>query len=238
MFVDASALPEQVADDVITSGFLSAGQRCSSLRHLFVQEDCANLIIEMVADAMETLRIGDPADPTTDVGPVIDEAARDAIEAHVDAMRAKGARIVRRLAVPVEWGRGCFVAPTLIELPDPAMLEKEVFGPVVHVTRWHRDQIDAMLAHVRRLGFGLTLGIHSRVNGFAQSIVRQARCGNAYVNRNMIGAVVGSQPFGGLGLSGTGPKAGGPNYLVRFATEETETVNVTAIGGDIDLLMA
>ncbi len=238
MFVDASALPEQAVDDVIASGFLSAGQRCSSLRHLFVQEDCADLVTEMVAGAMDTLRIGDPADPATDVGPVIDGAARDLIDSHIQAMRAKGARILRQLTLPAECRHGTFVAPALIELPDPTMLDKEVFGPVVHLSRWRRSQLDAMLAHLRGAGFGLTLGIHSRVNGFAERVVQRVRCGNAYINRNIVGAVVGAQPFGGRGLSGTGPKAGGPNYLPCFATEETVTANLTAIGGDIDLLAA
>jgi RHH-type proline utilization regulon transcriptional repressor/proline dehydrogenase/delta 1-pyrroline-5-carboxylate dehydrogenase len=236
MFVDASALPEQVVDDVITSGFLSAGQRCSSLRHLFIQDDVADGLIEMIAGAMDALTVGDPANPSTDVGPVIDEAARRTIEKHIEDMRAKGARIIKQVKLGPDCAHGSFVAPTLVELPDPAMLDKEVFGPVVHITRWNRGQFDSMLKLVRERGYGLTLGVHSRIAGFATQVKGEIPCGNTYVNRNTIGAVVGAQPFGGCGLSGTGPKAGGPHYLQRFATEEVVTTNLTAIGGDIELL--
>lgn len=237
MFVDASALPEQVVDDVITSGFLSAGQRCSSLRHLFVQDDVADTLIDMIAGAMDVLRLGDPADPATDVGPVIDAQAQRNIEKHIEDMRAKGARIIKQVVPGAECAHGTFVGPTLIELPDPTLLDKEVFGPVVHVTRWKRSEFNAMLALVRERGYGLTLGVHSRIAGFADTVKKNIPCGNTYINRNTTGAVVGAQPFGGCGLSGTGPKAGGPHYLLRFATEEVITTNLTAVGGDVELLM-
>ena len=238
MFVDATALPEQVVDDVIVSGFYSAGQRCSSLRHLFVQEECADQIIALVAGAMNTLCMGNPAEPATDIGPLIDGAAKAAVLAHIEDMKAKGAKIVHQAVLPPACADGCFVPPTLIEIPQPEMLEKEIFGPVVHVTRWNRNTLERMLKHVRSRGYGLTLGVHSRIAGFADDVIRQARCGNNYINRNTVGAVVGVQPFGGRGLSGTGPKAGGPNYLMRFATEEITTTNLTAIGGDIGLLVS
>jgi len=237
MFVDASALPEQVVDDVITSGFLSAGQRCSSLRHLFIQDDVADSLLDMIAGAMDGLRVGNPADPAVDVGPVIDEPARIAIEKHIENMKAKGARIIRQVK-PADASHGTFVAPTLIELPNPALLDKEVFGPVVHVTRWKRNELEGMLDLVRNRGYGLTLGVHSRIAGFANQVKQQIPCGNTYINRNTVGAVVGAQPFGGCGLSGTGPKAGGPYYLLRFASEEVVTTNLTAIGGDVELLTA
>ncbi|MBY0509750.1 MAG: bifunctional proline dehydrogenase/L-glutamate gamma-semialdehyde dehydrogenase PutA [Rhodospirillaceae bacterium] len=238
MFVDASALPEQVVDDVITSGFLSAGQRCSSLRHLFIQDDVAESLLEMIAGAMDGLRVGDPADPAVDVGPVIDEPARIAIEKHIESMKAKGARVIRQIAPNADAAHGTFVAPTLIELPDPTLLDKEVFGPVVHVTRWNRGQLEGMLDLVRGRGYGLTLGVHSRIAGFADQVKGKIPSGNTYINRNTVGAVVGAQPFGGCGLSGTGPKAGGPHYHLRFATEEVVTTNLTAIGGDVELLTA
>jgi RHH-type transcriptional regulator, proline utilization regulon repressor / proline dehydrogenase / delta 1-pyrroline-5-carboxylate dehydrogenase len=236
MLVDASALLEQVTDDVIASGFLSAGQRCSSLRHLFVQDDIAEDAIEMIAGAMDTLRVGDPAEPETDVGPLIDAAAAETVRRHISTLQASGARLVKQAAMPSFATEEAFVPPTLIELRDPAMLTQEIFGPVVHVTRWQRRNLDQMLQHVNGNGYGLTLGVHSRIASFARHVISRTRCGNSYVNRNMIGAVVGAQPFGGRGLSGTGPKAGGPHYLPRFAMEEVVTENLTAIGGDVDLL--
>ncbi|HKD22470.1 MAG TPA: bifunctional proline dehydrogenase/L-glutamate gamma-semialdehyde dehydrogenase PutA, partial [Rhizomicrobium sp.] len=238
MVVDASALPEQVVDDVIASGFLSAGQRCSSLRHLFIQDDCADRLIEMIAGAMDTLRIGDPSDPATDIGPVIDEAARDSVTGHVKGLLASGARLIKQVPMGPDCAHGSFVAPTLLELPQPSELQREVFGPVVHVNRWNKATLGSTLSHIRSSGYGLTLGVHSRITGFAERVIAGARCGNSYINRNMIGAVVGAQPFGGRGFSGTGPKAGGPHYLLRFASEEVVTTNLTAIGGDTALLAA
>lgn len=236
MFVDASALLEQVVDDVITSGFMSAGQRCSSLRHLFVQDDIADQLIEMISGAMDVLRVGDPANPATDIGPVIDANVANAIQNHIETMKAQGARIVKQTTLGPECAEGTFVAPTLIELSDPSLLQNEVFGPVVHISRWRIDQLDDMLNLVRNRGYGLTLGVHSRITRFADTVKAAIPTGNTYINRNTVGAVVGAQPFGGCGLSGTGPKAGGPHYLLRFATEEVITTNLTAVGGDVALL--
>lgn len=236
MLVDASALLEQVTDDVVMSGFLSAGQRCSSLRHLFIQSEVSDAAIEMIAGAMETLRVGDPADPATDVGPLIDQEAAEAVTRHIQDIQAAGGRIVTQSPVPDSCVNRSFVPPTLIELSDPAMLSREVFGPVVHVTRWRHSELDRVIDYLRQSDYGLTFGVHSRIAGFAKRVVSRARCGNSYINRNMVGAVVGSQPFGGRGLSGTGPKAGGPHYLARFAAEEVVTENMTAIGGNVELL--
>ena len=231
MIVDATALPEQVTDDVITSAFRSAGQRCSALRLLCVQEDVADRIIEMIAGAARELRLGDPREIATHVGPVIDQEAKDKLDRwiadHADRV------IFRHGAVPPS---GTYVAPTMIVLERVLDLNVEVFGPVLHVVRWRSDQLDRLLDDIAANGYGLTLGIHSRIDDTAERIVARLANGNVYVNRNMIGAVVGTQPFGGAGLSGTGPKAGGPNYLRRFATEQTVTVNTAAAGGNASLL--
>ena len=235
MIVDSSALPEQVVGDVVQSAFDSAGQRCSALRLLCLQEDIAPRVLELIAGAMDELAIGDPANLATDVGPVIDEAARDALEAHIARMHAAG--LVRhRVLVPGGCAHGTFVAPALIVLDRLDRLTQEIFGPVVHVTTWHAGELDALVDAVNAFGYGLTLGIHSRVDATIERIVSRVRVGNVYVNRNMIGAVVGMQPFGGEGLSGTGPKAGGPNYLPRFAVERTLSVNTAAAGGNAALL--
>jgi RHH-type proline utilization regulon transcriptional repressor/proline dehydrogenase/delta 1-pyrroline-5-carboxylate dehydrogenase len=237
MIVDSSALAEQVVADVVQSAFDSAGQRCSALRVLCLQEDIAPRVIELIAGAMDELVIGDPGDLTTDVGPVIDAGAREALEAHVARMHAAG--LVRhRTALPAACANGTFVAPTLIVLDRIDRLTQEVFGPVVHVATWRADALDALIDQVNAFGYGLTLGIHSRVDATIDRIVSRVRVGNVYVNRNMIGAVVGMQPFGGEGLSGTGPKAGGPNYLPRFAVERTLSVNTAAAGGNAALLAA
>jgi len=235
MIVDSSALAEQVVADVVQSGFDSAGQRCSALRVLCLQEDIAPRVIEMIAGTMDELVIGDPCDLATDVGPVIDAAARTALEAHIANMQSAG--LVRhRVALPPACAFGHFVAPTLIVLDRIDRLTQEVFGPVVHVVTWRADELDALIDHINAFGYGLTLGIHSRVDATIDRIVARVRVGNVYVNRNMIGAVVGMQPFGGEGLSGTGPKAGGPNYLPRFAVERTLSVNTAAAGGNAALL--
>ena len=237
MIVDSSALAEQVVADVLQSAFDSAGQRCSALRVLCVQEDVAPRVIELLEGAMDELAIGDPRVLATDVGPVIDEAARDALEAHVAAMDALG--LVRhRVRLPPHCAAGTFVAPTLVALDRMDRLTQEVFGPVVHVTTWRADALDALVDAINAYGYGLTLGIHSRVDATIERILARARVGNAYVNRNMIGAVVGMQPFGGESLSGTGPKAGGPNYLPRFAVERTLSINTAAAGGNAALLAA
>jgi RHH-type transcriptional regulator, proline utilization regulon repressor / proline dehydrogenase / delta 1-pyrroline-5-carboxylate dehydrogenase len=231
MIADATALPEQVADDVVTSAFRSAGQRCSALRLLFVQEDVADRMIEMIAGAARELKIGDPADPATHIGPVIDAEAKARLDAHIARM-TKQARVHLSGIAPA----GNFVAPHIFELRDASELTEEVFGPVLHVVRYGADKLENVLQSIARTGFGLTLGIHSRIDDMADSVIARLQVGNIYVNRNMIGAVVGVQPFGGFGLSGTGPKAGGSHYLVRFATEQTVSVNTAAAGGNAALL--
>ena len=235
MIVDSSALAEQVVADVVQSAFDSAGQRCSALRVLCLQDDIAPRVLELVAGAMDELTIGDPGDLATDVGPVIDAAARDALEAHVATMHAAG--LVRhRTMLPRACEKGWFVAPTLIVLDRIERMTEEIFGPIVHVVTWRAEELDSLIDRINALGYGLTLGIHSRVDATIDRIVSRVRVGNVYVNRNMIGAVVGMQPFGGEGLSGTGPKAGGPNYLPRFAVERTVSVNTAAAGGNAALL--
>ena len=218
MIVDSSALPEQVIADVLTSAYDSAGQRCSALRVLCVQDDIADHVLAMLKGAMRELSIGDPRRLATDVGPVIDAEARKTLQAHVERMRAK-AFPTFELPLPPSCARGTFVAPTLIELPGIDALEelrREIFGPVLHVVRWHRDDLQVLITKVNALGYGLTHGIHTRIDETIGEILDRVRAGNVYVNRNMIGAVVGVQPFGGHGLSGTGPKAGGPLYLRRL----------------------
>lgn len=236
MIVDATALPEQVADDVVTSAFRSAGQRCSALRLLFVQEDVADRMVEMIEGAAKELRLGLPSDPATDVGPVIDAEARDRLAAHVDEARAAG-----RVAFEGETPKGAFaggtwVAPTVITLEKASDLDREHFGPILHVVRWKAAQLDAVCDAIAATGYGLTLGVHSRIESTIRAIEKRLAVGNVYVNRNMIGAVVGVQPFGGSGLSGTGPKAGGPSYLPRFALEQVVATNTAASGGNAALL--
>ncbi|MGE5096537.1 MAG: trifunctional transcriptional regulator/proline dehydrogenase/L-glutamate gamma-semialdehyde dehydrogenase [Betaproteobacteria bacterium] len=220
MIVDSSALAEQVVADALVSAFDSAGQRCSALRVLCVQEEVAERVLAMLQGAMAQLAVGNPEQLSTDVGPVIDAAARSMLQSHIEGMRTRGHRVHQcaEQARMAEAARGTFVVPTLVEIERLDQLEREVFGPVLHVMRYRRDGLDALVEAINRLGYGLTLGIHSRVDETIDSITRRARVGNAYVNRNMIGAVVGVQPFGGEGLSGTGPKAGGPLYLHRFIT--------------------
>jgi RHH-type proline utilization regulon transcriptional repressor/proline dehydrogenase/delta 1-pyrroline-5-carboxylate dehydrogenase len=232
IIADATALPEQVADDVVASSFRSTGQRCSASRLLFVQADVADTMIAMIGGAAAELKLGDPADPATDVGPVIDAEAKAALEEHLAKMRREQ-RIVFAGEAPAQ---GFFVAPHLVELDSPDVLDREVFGPILHVVRWKAEHLDDVIAWIRRSGYGLTLGIHSRVGGRAERIARALQVGNVYVNRNTIGAVVGSQPFGGMGLSGTGPKAGGPNYLQRFAMEQVISTDTTAAGGNASLV--
>jgi RHH-type proline utilization regulon transcriptional repressor/proline dehydrogenase/delta 1-pyrroline-5-carboxylate dehydrogenase len=235
MLVDSTALPEQVVDDVITSAFMSAGQRCSALRLLFLQEEIADTMLEMIAGAMDELVIGDPAQLDTDVGPVITAAARDGLNRHVERMRRE-ARIVKACRLDESHAHGSFVAPHLIELSNAAQLTREEFGPLLHVVRYRSADIQKVLAAIRATHYGLTLGVQTRLESFWRQVFEGTSIGNTYVNRNMIGAVVGVQPFGGCGLSGTGPKAGGPHYLTRFANEKTLTVNTTATGGNAALL--
>jgi RHH-type proline utilization regulon transcriptional repressor/proline dehydrogenase/delta 1-pyrroline-5-carboxylate dehydrogenase len=235
MFVDSTALIEQVTDDVVRSAFGAAGQRCSALRVLFLQEDIADAALESIRGAMAELAIGDPARLDADVGPVIDDDARRRLEAHVDACRAAGLAVFR-VPLPPACAQGTFVSPTLVELDRLDRLTEEHFGPVLHVLRFSADGLDAALAAVRELGYGLTLGVHTRIDSRALAIHQASSAGNTYVNRNMVGAVVGVQPFGGLGRSGTGPKAGGPHTLLRYAAERTLTINTMAKGGNVDLL--
>jgi RHH-type proline utilization regulon transcriptional repressor/proline dehydrogenase/delta 1-pyrroline-5-carboxylate dehydrogenase len=236
MVVDGTALPEQVTDDVIASAFRSAGQRCSALRLLAVQEDVADRIIAMIAGAARELALGDPRDPATHVGPVIDSEAKDRLERWVADMEAEGRvrfRWDRERPLPAS---GTYVGPTIVALNRARDLAEEVFGPILHVVRWRADALDDLLADIAGNGTALTLGIHSRIDATVERIVERLAHGNVYVNRNMIGAVVGTQPFGGSGLSGTGPKAGGPDYLKRFVTEQVVTINTAAAGGNATLL--
>jgi RHH-type proline utilization regulon transcriptional repressor/proline dehydrogenase/delta 1-pyrroline-5-carboxylate dehydrogenase len=235
MIVDSSALPEQVVLDVVQSAFNSAGQRCSALRALFLQEDIADRVIELLAGYMDELSVGDPARLQTDIGPVIDEAARQSLLTHMASTSAQ-ARWQHQVKLGAHHERGLFFPPTAIELPRFDLLTREVFGPIVHIIRFQAGHLPAVVDAINASGYGLTLGIHSRIDATVREIVARARVGNVYVNRNMIGAVVGAQPFGGRGLSGTGPKAGGPFYLHRFATERTLTINTAAVGGNATLL--
>ena len=241
MIVDSTALPEQVVDDVIISAFGSAGQRCSALRLLCVQEDSAERIIEMLCGAMDTLVVGDPRDFATDVGPLISAAAARSLHEHVLEMSTRG-RVLKSAQLPTALGADAsidparFVAPQLIEIRSARDLYCEAFGPILHVLRYRADDLPKVLADIRANGYGLTLGIQTRLERTRELVFAHSIAGNVYVNRNMIGAVVGVQPFGGSGLSGTGPKAGGPHYLARFTTERTLTVNTTATGGNTALL--
>ena len=231
MIADATALPEQVADDVVTSAFRSAGQRCSALRLLFLQDEVADRMIEMIAGAAAELRIGDVRDVATHVGPVIDTEAKQRLDAHIARMKQR-ARVHFAGTTPA----GNYVAPHIFELSDASELTEEVFGPVLHVVRYSAERLRNVVRSIGASGYGLTLGIHSRIDDTVEAVIDALPVGNVYVNRNMIGAVVGVQPFGGFGLSGTGPKAGGPHYLARFATEQTVTINTAAAGGNAALL--
>jgi RHH-type transcriptional regulator, proline utilization regulon repressor / proline dehydrogenase / delta 1-pyrroline-5-carboxylate dehydrogenase len=230
MIVDSTALTEQVVQDVVTSAFRSAGQRCSALRLLLLQEDIAERTLEMLSGAMDTLIVGDPTNPATDVGPVIDEAAYARLMAHREGERV---RWIHTIAAPAD---GHFVPPTAIRLSSLDELNQEWFGPLLHVATWKAGELDQTIAALNAKGFGLTLGLHSRIARTAENVEALARVGNLYVNRSMIGAIVGSQPFGGEGLSGTGPKAGGPHYLARFCAERVTSTDTTSAGGNASLL--
>ena len=236
MIVDATALPEQVTDDVVTSAFRSAGQRCSALRLLCVQDDIADRIIAMVAGAAAELTVGDPRDPATHVGPVIDAEAKDGSTLTWPRWRRRAAWCSADPLSHALPPRGHYVAPAIVALERAADLREEVFGPVLHVVRYPADGLDRLLDDIAASRYGLTLGIQSRIDATVRHIIGRLPAGNVYVNRNMIGAVVGTQPFGGSGLSGTGPKAGGPNYLRRFALEQTVSINTAAVGGNASLL--
>ncbi|MGB7740309.1 MAG: bifunctional proline dehydrogenase/L-glutamate gamma-semialdehyde dehydrogenase PutA [Steroidobacteraceae bacterium] len=235
MIVDSSALPEQVVIDAVQSAFNSAGQRCSALRVLCVQEDIAPKVKRLLAGYMEELVVGDPAYLETDVGPVIDEAARAMLEGHAqEVMRA--AAWHHRIKLPDATRAGTFVAPLAVEISSLSVLEREWFGPIMHVVTYKARDLEALVDAINATGFGLTFGIHSRIDGTVRRVASRVAAGNVYVNRNIIGAVVGTQPFGGSGLSGTGPKAGGPFYLHRYAHERTMTINTSAVGGNASLL--
>ena len=235
MVVDSTSQPEQVVNDVVSSSFTSAGQRCSALRVLFLQEDIADRVIDVLQGAMDELVIGNPSSVKTDVGPVIDATAKANLDAHIDHIKQVG-KLIKQMSLPAGTENGHFVSPTAVEIDSIKVLEKEHFGPILHVIRYKASELAHVIDEINSTGFGLTLGIHSRNEGHALEVADKVNVGNVYINRNQIGAVVGVQPFGGQGLSGTGPKAGGPHYLTRFVTEKTRTNNITAIGGNATLL--
>jgi len=235
MIACSSAVPEQLIDDVIMSAFMSAGQRCSALRVLYIQDDIADSTTKMIIGAMNELKIGDPSVIDTDIGPVIDQRAKDVIEAHCIKLQKQG-RLLHRLDLNDATKTGTFVAPHLFEIEKLEDLNNEIFGPVLHIIRYQANDLKAVSDQINNAGYGLTLGIHSRIKTTQTYFADHIRAGNVYINRNMIGAVVGVQPFGGQGLSGTGPKAGGPHYLNQFVTEQTITTNTAATGGNTELM--
>lgn len=235
MIADSTALPEQLVADVIASAFNSAGQRCSALRVLFLQSDMAERVITMLKGAMAELKVGDPAQLSTDVGPVINNAARATLEAHVEYMNKEG-KLIAQAPLSKETQHGSFFAPCAYEIPHLSVLKQEVFGPILHIIRYDSNQLDQVIDDINATGYGLTLGIHTRIKSTADYILQRVNVGNRYINRNMIGAVVGVQPFGGEGLSGTGPKAGGPHYLLRLCNERSLAENTTAAGGNASLM--
>jgi RHH-type proline utilization regulon transcriptional repressor/proline dehydrogenase/delta 1-pyrroline-5-carboxylate dehydrogenase len=237
MIADSSALAEQVVRDCVRSAFDSAGQRCSAARILFLQDDCAAAMVDMLVGAIQALDVGDPMHYATDVGPVIDEVSQDQLEGHKMRMQRE-ARELADLALPESCRQGTYVTPAAYEIDSLDVLKREVFGPILHVVRYERGHLDKVIAAINATGYGLTLGLHSRIESVADFVAEHARVGNLYVNRNQIGAMVGVQPFGGEGLSGTGPKAGGPHTLLAYATERVRTTDVTATGGNLQLLTA
>lgn len=235
MLVDSSALPEQVVADILSSSFNSAGQRCSALRVLFVQEEIAPKLIEMLGGAMAEMKVGNPLCLRTDVGPVIDKSSKETLETHVKHMEQESP-LLFQAELPSNANEGTFMAPSVLEISDISQLKREVFGPVLHVIRYSAKELDKVIESINSTGYGLTLGIQSRINSTIETIQSNVKVGNIYVNRNIIGAVVGVQPFGGEGLSGTGPKAGGPHYLPRLCNERAICINTTASGGNASLL--
>ncbi len=236
MIVDSTALPEQVVRDVISSAFGSAGQRCSALRVLFLQEETADKVIDMLKGAIAELNVGDPIRLATDIGSVIDEKSREELEAHISYLESIGKHISKAPLATQLSEQGFFFAPQAFEIESIAQLKKEIFGPILHVIRYAQRDLNQIIESINNTGYGLTLGIHSRIESFHNKVIKCAQAGNIYVNRNMIGAIVGTQPFGGEGLSGTGPKAGGPHYLLRLCKERTVTINTSAVGGNTSLL--
>ena len=237
MIVDSSALPEQVTRDVISSAFQSTGQRCSALRVLFVQDDVADQVIAMIAGATLALKVGDPSELDTDVGPVIDQAAKQQLDEHIEWL-GKNAKKICQLDLPKDTAHGSFVAPAFYEISSLSQLNRENFGPILHAVRFPANGIEQVVEQINATGYGLTLGLQSRIDTVRDYVEEHARVGNFYVNRNQIGAVVESQPFGGEGLSGTGPKAGGPHYVARFAIERVTCIDTTAAGGNASLMAA
>ena len=235
MLADSSAHSEQLIQDAVQSAFNSAGQRCSALRVLYIPHDSADSMITRIIGVMQQLVVADPQYYSTDIGPVISSDAARQLMDHVETMREQ-ASILFQIQLDKQLDSPCFFPPTLIELSSLAQLTKENFGPVLHVIRYHSDEIEQIIDDINASGYGLTLGIQSRINRTINTTVKNSKVGNIYINRDMISAVVGMQPFGGMGLSGTGPKAGGPNYLQRFANEQTVTTNTAAIGGNASLL--
>jgi RHH-type proline utilization regulon transcriptional repressor/proline dehydrogenase/delta 1-pyrroline-5-carboxylate dehydrogenase len=219
----------------VKSAFNSAGQRCSALRVLFLQEDIANRTLRLLQGFMKELQVGDPALLSTDVGPVIDREALETLEAHAARMEQER-RIIARCELPASAAHGTFMPPTVVGIDGIGQLEREVFGPILHVVRYAAKDLERVIDDINATGYALTFGVHSRIDARAREVFARVRAGNVYVNRNMVGAVVGVQPFGGSGLSGTGPKAGGPGYLHRFTTERTLTINTSAVGGNASLL--
>ncbi|MFS1525541.1 bifunctional proline dehydrogenase/L-glutamate gamma-semialdehyde dehydrogenase PutA [Microbulbifer sp. 2304DJ12-6] len=234
MIVDSTALPEQVVDDVIQSAFLSAGQRCSALRILCVQDVIADNLLTMLKGACEELTLGDPGKLETDIGPVIDTKAQGMLEAHRERM-SREAKPLFTVNEDKKPDKGTFFGPQVVEIEDFSVLKREVFGPFLHVMRFKAEELDEVIRRINATGYGLTFGLHSRIEGRAQAVFKRVNVGNCYVNRDMVGAVVGVNPFGGQGLSGTGPKAGGPHYLFRFGSEKTKTINTVATGGNTQL---
>lgn len=234
MIVDSSALPEQVVRDVILSAFDSAGQRCSALRVLYLQEDIADEIIKMLSGAMAALTVGNPSFVQTDIGPVIDQEAQQGLMKHIDHMRT-ASKLIYQVSLP-STSSGYFVAPTAFEIDSVKTLEKEQFGPILHIVRFKAAELNTVIEEINSTGYGLTFGIHSRIQETIDAVTSKIKAGNIYVNRNMVGAVVGVQPFGGEGLSGTGPKAGGPNYLLRLVAERAVSIDTTASGGNASLM--
>lgn len=237
MIIDSSALLEQAADDVFLSAFGSAGQRCSALRVLYVQEDVAEKFIRLLTGAMQQFTVGNPEDLQRDIGPVIDAAALGRLQDHVQYLDGIGTKLAEVPIAPEAQHNGHYFAPVAYEIDSIDQLKGEVFGPVLHIIRYAEKDLEKVIDAINSTGFGLTFGIQSRIDSTTQRVIGSIEVGNTYVNRSMIGATVGVQPFGGEGLSGTGPKAGGPHYLLRFITERTQTVNTAAIGGNLELLL-
>tara|TARA_Y100001970_G_C14137295_1_gene805018 strand:- start:418 stop:1446 length:1029 start_codon:yes stop_codon:yes gene_type:complete len=233
MFVDSSSLKEQVIDDIIRSAFLSAGQRCSALRVIYVQEEIAEEYWNYLNEAMQELEIGDPNEAHTDIGPIINKLSLDKLNVHINDLKAKKEFIECKDDI---LANGYFIKPVAFKIDNIAEIDGEKFGPILHFISYKNEELDKIINEVNSTGFGLTMGVHSRITEKANKIFEKAKIGNFYLNRDIVGAVVGVQPFGGQGLSGTGPKAGGPNYLSSFVTEKTFTDNVMATGGNIDLL--